>query len=68
MIGRYVTVYLYHFNVTVKPLTICELQIFGENVPSTKTVYFILLIRKVQCSQDIILFVITSALIRYVFG
>ena len=32
VIGRYVTVYVYYSNVTAaEVLTICELEIFGEN-------------------------------------
>ena len=40
VVGRYVTVYLYHFNVTVYPLTICELQIFEERVPGNCLLFY----------------------------
>ena len=41
VVGRYVTVYLYHCNVTVQTLTICELQIFGETAPGNCVLFYI---------------------------
>ena len=40
VVGRYVTVYLYQFNVTAKPLTICELEIFGETAPGNCVLFY----------------------------
>ena len=40
VVGRYVTVYLYHFNVTAEPLTICELEIFGETAPGNCVLFY----------------------------
>ena len=38
--GRYVTVYMYQTNGTREPLTICELEVFGEPAPG-KSFYFV---------------------------
>ena len=38
--GRYITVYMYQTNGTKEPLTICELEVFGEPAPG-KFFYFI---------------------------
>ena len=60
VIGRYVTVYVYYSDgTTAQPLTICELQIFGDAVPGifvqisgdTKAIS-----RKCICSSKIIYF------------